>query len=383
MKILFDGQIFELQKYGGISRYFSELFKYFESSKEIEYELPLGNNQNEHLLGTALFSSPNLGRRDALPPIIIKVRRRLSRLLSLFDRDSYQNRARRALKTQNFDVFHPTYYSTYFLKYLKGKPLVLTVHDMIHELYPRYFLRDCGRTARRKKRLILRADKIIAVSENTKKDIISFYGIPESKIKVIYLGNSLRPVEGECPGLPAIPERYILFVGSRRGYKNFKAFIQAIAPLLKKDKSLYVVCAGGYSGQANFSFGERRWLKKLEIIGQVRLYSVNDEVLAYLYQHAICLALPALYEGFGIPVLETFACGCPAVISRSSSLPEIAGEAAQYFDPTDEQDMLEVFERVIGDDTLRREMVQKGLAQLAKFSWEKTARATQEVYNSL
>lgn len=383
MKVLFDSQIFKAQKYGGISRYFSELFKYFNTVEGFQYELPIRDTDNEYLKKIPPFSNMDLSRETLFPNINSKLRRVLNKLNDIFDKDSNINRTKRVLQKQNFDIFHPTYYSTYFLKYLKNKTLVLTVHDMIHELYPKYFFLDRGRTRSNKRKLILQADKIIAISENTKKDIIRFYNIPEEKIKVIYLGNSLEPIQNIPPNAPEIPEKYILFVGARGLYKNFTYFIESISPLLKKDKNLNIIVAGGYSKKNNFSGKENNLFKKLDVEKQIFQYSIDDNILAYLYQNAICFVFPTLYEGFGIPVLEAFACDCPAVISNTSSLPEVGGDAAIYFDPTDSESILKSITKVVHDKDLRQQMILRGQEQLKKFSWEKTAKETLSLYSEM
>jgi glycosyltransferase involved in cell wall biosynthesis len=121
----------------------------------------------------------------------------------------------------------------------------------------------------------------------------------------------------------------------------------------------------------------------LNIINQLFQYSVDDELLAYLYQNAICFVFPSLYEGFGIPILESFACKCPAVISNSSSLPEVGGNAVIYFNPNSKQDIYEKVNKIVYDENLRKEMVTKGLKQLEKFSWQKTSEETFNLYRSV
>lgn len=253
---------------------------------------------------------------------------------------------------------------------------------MIHEILPEYFLLD-KKTVKTKKELILKANKIIAISESTKKDIIRIYNIPENKIKVIYLGNSLYPTAVKQKNLHNFPQKYILFVGARDIYKNFIFFIESVSPLLNKDKEINIVVAGGYSGRNNFSKKEGVLFKRLNICGQIHQYSVDDNTLAYLYQGAICFVFPSLYEGFGIPVLEAFACDCPAIISNTSSLPEVGGEAVIYFNPKDSDSILESVEKVINNKELRLEMTKRGREQLKKFSWDKTARETLEAYSSI
>lgn len=377
MKILFDSQIFDSQKYGGISRYFVELFKYFNKNNII-YELPIKDTRNEYLKNIEPFSGMDLSRRILFPNINFKLQRLFSKIYDLINPDSNINRVKGVLKRQDFDIFHPTYYSSYFLKHLKNKPFVLTVHDMIHEIYPEYFSNK--QTIRLKKKLILRANKIIAISENTKKDILRFYNIPEEKIKVIYHGNSLQSVISKPVNVPELPSKYILFVGARGIYKNFNFFVKSISSILNNDKEMYIVVAGGYSGQNAFSKDEQKLFKELHIENQIIHHTINDEVLAYLYQNALCFVFPTLYEGFGIPVLEAFACDCPAAISNTSSLPEVGGDAVIYFNPVDSESILNSIKTLVYNQKLRNELIFKGREQLKKFSWENTAKQTLEIY---
>lgn len=383
MKILFDSQIFKAQKYGGISRYFTELFKYFNHINGVDYELPIRDTENEYLKKIKPFSEMNLFRNNLFKNFNFRLSRLLNKIIDRFDKNSNINRVKKILKEQNFDIFHPTYYSTYFLKYLKNKPFVLTVYDMIHEIYPGYFILDRGRTIKNKKKLILRANRIISISESTKNDIIRLYNIHEDKIKVIYLGNSLQSTKNIPKNIPKIPEKYILFVGARDGYKNFRFFVKSISKILMDDKNINLIVAGGYSGKNNFSREENNLFIKLGIEKQIFQYSINDEILAYLYQNALCFVFPTLYEGFGIPVLEAFACDCPAVISNTSSLPEVGGEAVIYFDPLDGESISSSVEKVIYNKELRESLIIKGKEQLKKFSWEKTAQETLSLYRGI
>lgn len=380
MKILLDSQIFDEQKYGGISRYFVELFKNLNNINDIECKLPIRNSINKYLREVEFFRKRNLS-----PHFLSNVKGKffLYNFLDIFDKNSNRNLIKKKLKEQNFDIFHPTYYATYFLKYLKNKKFVLTVYDMTLELFPQYSCRASVKTIESKKALISRADKIIAISENTKKDILNFCDIPEEKIKVIYLANSLMPVNGRPAGVSELPEKYILFVGARGFQKNFNYFIKSISPILKNDKSLNVIVAGGYTGKNSFSKEEKSLFAELQIEKQIAQYSPNDEGLAYLYQNATCFVFPSLYEGFGIPVLEAFACDCPAVISNASSLPEIGGNAAIYFNPTDGNSILKAVEKVLYNKDLRQQMILAGREQLKKFSWGKTARETLDLYSDL
>lgn len=284
------------------------------------------------------------------------------------------------LKDSDFDVFHPTSFGDYFVNHLKNKPFVLTVYDMIHEVYSdRPFEKSYRQLIERKRELIRRASHVIAISENTKRDIVRMCGVDESKITVIYLANSLDPGRTEKTGL-SIPDNYMLFVGDRHAYKNFDFFVTSIQPLLSQNRDLFLVCAGsiGFTPKERSLFGQHKLTKQI-----IHVPFGNDGVLTNLYRNAACFVYPTLYEGFGIPVLEAFACGCPAVISNTSSLPEVAGDAGMYFNPTDPDSILGAIKRAIYDTEFKNNMRKKAIDQLKKFSWEKCARETVDVYKNV
>lgn len=365
MKTLYDHQIFTSQKYGGISRYFYELVREFDAISDIQYEIPLLVSNN-HYISDKKF----VDYIDLFPNKQFRGKHRIFKLINK------PNNIWK-LKQQKFDVFHPTYYDSYFLKYLGNKPFVLTVYDMIHEKFSDMFS-STDKTTEQKRLLVEKATKIIAISESTKKDLIELFGTDESKIEVVYLGNSMFPKSNSTPALK-LPQKYILFVGSRDGYKNFDRFLKSVASLLLHDKELYVLCAGGGA----FKAFELQQMKDLNIVSQLLQCDVNDDNLASLYQNAQLFVFPSLYEGFGIPVLESFACDCPLVCSKTSSLPEIAGEGAYYFDPNSETSMQHAISKVLNDKILRDQLVLNGRARLKNFSWKETAMQTQNIYENL
>jgi glycosyltransferase involved in cell wall biosynthesis len=365
MKVLYDHQIFNAQKYGGISRYFSELINGFDENKDIQARLTLLVSNNHYISDNrkVKFISilPNLNFRGKVR--IFYLLNKLSSILKL--------------KRQNFDIFHPTYYDPYFLKYLKNIPYVLTVYDMIHEKFD-YMIPSNDATSKNKKILVESATKIIAISESTKKDIIEIYGIDEAKIEVVYLANSLVYNQNFIYNIE-IPKKYILFVGSRGGYKNFLYFVKSVREILKGDNELSILCAGG----GKFTSFENKYFLELNISEQIFQCDLNDNNLAFLYKHAILFVFPSLYEGFGIPILEAFACECPLVCSNTSSLPEVAGFAAQYFDPYDENSIEDAIATVLNDKILRDKLIQDGKERLHFFSWKKTVTQTAEIYKSI
>ena len=389
MKILYDYQIFTKQNYGGVSRYFYELMDNLRAHK-IDIEIPINYSKNIYIKEADFLSRPLKGYteyKDFLLGLRPKGKAKIYKLLQKLNfiknaETANQKISIERLKKQNFDIFHPTYYDSYFLKYIGKKPFVLTIYDMIHETYPELFSAD-NKIARQKKILAQKADKIIAISENTKKDIIKFIGINEDKIQVIHLGSSINRQENNLKIntdlLKKLPEKYILFVGNRASYKNFDNFSKALIPLFKINKKLNAVCAGG----GEFSDKEINFFKTFNITDKFRQYSVNDSDMTLLYKNALVFVFPSLYEGFGLPILEAFNCGCPVAASNRSSLPEIAGNAAAYFNPEDISSITDAINNIIADDGTKEKMKKNGFEQLKKFSWEKTAEKTLDVYNSI
>lgn len=381
VRILFDHQIF-IQKFGGISRYYYELIKQLDKDNNFPWTLGLKCSENAYLLGSPLFRLNKVSTLDDFCcGLNFKGKFRIYKALEqtglINNFNTNQKESVKLIQKGEYDVFHPTYYDPYFYKYLNGKPFVLTIHDMIYELYHTQFPPE-DPTIMNKRRLAEKADLIIAVSENTKKDIIKLYGIDSKKIKVIYLGNSLIASESDLE--VKLPEKYILYIGNRVLYKNFKLFVKAVAPLLRQDKNLSLVCGGGDT----FSPEEISLLKNLSCENRVIYQKIEkDKTLVSLYKNALAFVFPSLYEGFGIPALEAFACGCPAILSNSSSLPEVALDAAEYFSPEDELSIMDAVKKVIYDEDKRSELRNKGFERLKYFSWEKMAAETKKVYASL
>lgn len=294
----------------------------------------------------------------------------------LFKKES--NRIKNLLSKGKFDVFHPTYYNSSFLKDLPGnKPFVLTVHDMIHELYYDRQLECLHPETFHKSILIPRADHIIAISENTKKDILHFYpDIDKAKISVIYHGNSI--VSTQRLSKRFVENKYILYVGGRKYYKNFIWMLKVIAPLLVQENILLICAGGGY-----FDDYEQKNIEQCKLNNYVKHIEIDsDPVLQNLYEHAQFFIYPSQYEGFGIPILESFACKCPVVLSDSSSFPEIAGNAGLFFKSGNSEDLLTQSNLLIDNNELRADLITKGITRLKDFSWEKTVNEHKVVYSS-
>ena len=281
------------------------------------------------------------------------------------------------LEKGDFDILHPTYFDDYFLPYLKGKPFVLTVHDMIPELFPQYFRRDDFQIVQKRKLAPL-ASAIVAVSENTKKDVVRLLKVPEEKVHVIYHGCSF-PSTGEGTSVPDFP--YVLFVGARGEYKNFVPFTTNMVSVLNRHKNLHIVCTGW-----PFSSEEQKLFETLGIQSRMIHRWVNDDSEMFaLYHHAVCFVYPSEYEGFGIPILEAYKAGCPVMLNRASCFPEIAGDAAVYFKMSrNHSDFAEQLEMVLSMGTTEKEtLLAKQRKRLARYSWEKSAMQLAQLYSSM
>lgn len=283
------------------------------------------------------------------------------------------------------ELFHAT---EHLLLPLRSIPAVLTVHDLIFRHLPEHH--------KPLNRLYLnltmplycrRAGHIIAVSEHSKRDLVAAYGIAEEKVTVVY--EAAAPEF--CPQPPravaavraryGLPERYLLFVGTIEPRKNLSRLLTAFEAVYAEG----LVDGLAIVGQRGWLYGD--FFARLEespVREAVLLPGyVPDEDLPALYAGAQALVLPSVYEGFGLPVLEAMACGAPAVASNASSIPEIGGDAALYFDPLDVEAAVDAIRRLLRDGSLRDEMRERGLAQAARFSWQRAAAETRAVYDAV
>jgi glycosyltransferase involved in cell wall biosynthesis len=362
MNIFYDHQAFSAQNYGGVSRIFSELITGIPLLSKHSVHLPMIVSNNIYL------SQKRIPHISFLPSVKIPRKQgiiyKLNQLYNTFD-----------IKKTHFDIYHPSYYDPALIKYAKGKPVVATFHDMTHEKLAMQFpeLSKERSLLEHKKQIAERADHIIAVSNNTKKDLIEILKVPAEKISVVYLGNSFSQ-DSKVSKNDLHP--YLLFVGNRGSYKNFIYFLRSVTNILIRYK-VRLVCAGS-SPFTNEELGIIRDLSVQNFVSYK--FSNSDQQLAELYSNAIAFVFPSLYEGFGIPVLEAFACNCPCIISNTSSLPEVAKDAAIYFDPANSFSIANAVEKVINNTEFRHDLIRKGQERLKAFSWNKHVQETIEVY---
>jgi glycosyltransferase involved in cell wall biosynthesis len=364
MRILFDEQIFSNQRVGGISRYYSELVKALNITGGATARIlsPLCTNQ----YARDLPSSYRLGLPFPAIPGSEKFVWHVNRLFSS-----------PGTKWFKPDIVHQTYFSRYKLR-RQGSRVVVTVHDMMHELHPENFP-DSALVSSQKLHAVENADLVICVSENTRKDLLAITGIDRAKTAVVYHGiDHLRPSPSKKPVAGIQP--YLLYVGLRHTYKNFDGLIKAFGRCPEINQRFNLVCFGG----GPLSPHESDLIAKLNIPrGKIILTQGNDAVLCALYRYAEAFVYPSVYEGFGFPPLEAMSQGCPVVSSNTSSLPEVLGDAAEYFDPHDVDDMAGAIQRVIGQPNRARELKDSGLRRAQKYTWAKCAQRTLQCYRDI
>lgn len=282
------------------------------------------------------------------------------------------------------DLYHAT---EHLLMPLQGIQTVLTVHDLIYELFPEHHKRLNRWYLKLAMPLYCRrADQIITISSSSKRDLVQWYGVPEAKITVVHEAASAAFSPPSAEAKEAARRRYglsdpfIICVGTIEPRKNLTRLLDAMSQVAR----MGVTCELALVGKTGWLY--EPILRHLASAPTVRcrlLGYVPDDELCALYGAATLSVLPSLYEGFGLPVLEAMACGTPVACSRASSVPEIAADAAVYFDPLEVQDMAQVIHSVLTQKELQASLQARGLHRAAQFSWARTAQETIAVYDRI
>jgi glycosyltransferase involved in cell wall biosynthesis len=287
-----------------------------------------------------------------------------------------------------FDLLHVPHFN---VPICHRGPLLVSIHDVIHLMDPSVRQRPLAWSyARMMLEIAVRKSAhIVTVSEYSKLQIIDRLRIAPTKITVIYNGVSARftyrdreQPYAEVTAELSVPRHYILVVGNLKPHKNVKKLLQAFA-LLRRGKKIdhNLVIVGD---DVRYKPGLIEESLRLGIAGAVLfLAPVRDDLMPKLYAAADLLVMPSTLEGFGLPVVEAMACGTPVACSNAASLPEVAGDAAEYFEPRSMEGMATAIERVLTSADLQQRLRQKGLAQARKFSWDKCAQQHREIYRSL
>ena len=363
LRVLVDGVVYGMQEHGGVRRYFTEMLtRMGDAAPGIEVTVHLRDG---------FKAEPVSGPHIALVrDLCVRPRRVFGAALRKWGE-------RRALRCRP-DVFHSSYYTA---PYRPGLATVVTVYDMIHERFPEFL--DNLDFVLTKRRVIEAADAIIAISETTKRDILRYIPVDAAKIRVTHLAPNhrfARPVEGEemesFLEAHRLERPYWLYLGGRGGYKNFGTLIRALPSVFKKGDGQLVVVGG----DSTLSAWEIDFLIRHRGEQRVRmLQGLDDNELRIAYKAAAAFVFPSLAEGFGIPILEAMAAGTPVLCSDIPVFREVAGAAAMYFDPHSEDELAERMLKVLDAD-VRSGCVEKGRTWVKRYSWDKTASTTADIY---
>lgn len=362
MRILYDGKIYQIQPAGGINRYFANLISRlppslvptFTTCESRDLHYPFHPNLR-------VFSYPRFGSSRSISSWLEK---QYFRSVAAFNR---------------FDIAHPTYYTLLSRQELNKYrcPVVLTVHDLIYELFPEQ-ADPRGRKADNKRKAILAATAIICVSENTKKDLLERHPSLEDRVTVTYLASDIDA--SLAYGSEPVPlQPYYLYVGSRAKYKNFDGLLRAFTKTISIQPNVVLCIVGSPLDET-----EEKLIADLKLTNHIEYYGyVSDNHLAKLYRCSVAFVYPSLYEGFGIPPLEAMSCGTAVVASNCSSIPEVVGDAGLLFDPKSTKDLADILLLLLNSSTERDRLIAKGYERAKTFSWEKTVAQTVDVYRSV
>jgi len=363
MRILYDHQVFSLQDAGGASRYHFELIRNLQGLNEVTLELVLGLNGSVMPFGSLRGPQTRVfGRKTTIKPGL--ARYAINELLSGFI-GPFRGKV---------DIYHPTLYRA--LPWVRRRWVVVTHHDCIHERFPRLFS-NAGSIVESKRKLFAQADAIICVSESSRRDLLHFYNVAETKTHVVYHGFSPLPLPENDPLDLAQP--YLLYVGSRAGYKNFELLLEAFSRSgLAGDYRLLAV------GGGSFTPAEVERIASLKLGRSVTVVPrADDGTLARAYRDAALFIYPSLYEGFGFPPLEAMSLGCPVLVNQTSSLPEICGDAAFYFAAADAGELSRCLTSILADDRGRAMKRELGEQRVGLYDWKRSAQRTLDVYRTV
>lgn len=322
-------------------------------------------------------------------------------LVKYFPNNDYVFFERGQKLPKDLDLIHFPYFEPFFLALpiYKRYKSVVTVHDLTPIVFPSLFPKGIkGEIMWQMQKFSLRkANAIITDSESSKKDILKYIGIKESKVSVVHLaaGEQFRKLEIgnwklELQKRYGLPDRFLLYVGDVTPNKNLPRLLDAVIdlkiPIVMVGKSLVLEDYDKNNlwnhdlNRINEIIQDQRLKTKDQII---RLGFISNEDLVAIYNLATVFVMPSLYEGFGLPILEAMACGCPVVTSKEGSLQEVAGNAAYYVDAYNVESIKRGIGKVFNDEVLRKELSKKGLENIKRFSWKKTASDTLNVYRQV
>jgi glycosyltransferase involved in cell wall biosynthesis len=359
---VFSADAFALQRRGGVSRYFAELHGQLRAmGVPSEVAAPLW--LSEHLAagpGVAGLRLPAWADRRGAG-------RLCRRIGETAERRALEQAASRAV------VLHRTYYAV--RPRPRAVPTVHTVFDMIHEDQPG-LTSERDRSAAWKQASLAASDHVITISEHTRRRLLAHHDLDPNRITTVHLGVSRLEPDAAAMAVLADGAPFLLYVGARTGYKNFDRFLEAAGVVLAERESLRVRVFGGGAATP----AERAAIARLGLRGRVDFATGSDAVLAAHYACAAAFVYPSLDEGFGLPPLEAMSSGCPVVSSAVGAMPEILGDAAHYFAPTDATAMARAVSELLDSPELRGAMVGRGIQRARQYRWQRVAEETLDVY---
>jgi len=349
--IIFDYNIFFLQKYGGISRYFIELCKQMNNN-QIDYLIQATIYQNDYLKKNILNKSFN---------IHLKKYPRFSRkVFGLINKHFFY----KSIKKRQVKIFHNTYYGNFVLD--KNIAQISTVYDFTHEIFSKEY--DYKKNI--KTNAIKNSNHLICISENTKKDLVEFYNIKPENISVVYLGGNHLPkfnkIFNEKP--------YVLYVGYRENYKDFHVLLETFHSSTRLKKDFNIICFGS----SEFNKEEINKIAQYKLTDVVRHVKGGDQELSNLYSSASCHIITSKYEGFGITAVEAYNFGCPVIHTGKGSLMEIADINGLYDGSS--ENLKNLLEKFLYSNEDKKKMIQNTDKIKEKFTWESCFNDTYNVY---
>lgn len=369
LPVTFSHDIFTSQNVGGISRYFCELALALVAQGH-PVQIMAGRHRNQHL--RALETDPAIARQGWIRGRYELPTRLPGQLLRL------RNELWAAASGGHQGLFHRTYYP--LLDLMPGRrPLVTTVHDMVWERFPGE-ARSFAINSRLKRQAAERADLIIVPTEATKRDLCRLWPVPAAQVHVVNHGFTAPPLPPD-DGRHLLDGRpYVLFVGRRGGYKNFRNFLTGYAQSGLPGRGIALLCFGGGA----FGPADHALLAETGMAAHVSWRGGDDETMMRAYRDALLFIYPSRCEGFGLPVLEAMAVDCPvAIAAEDEALVEVAGGAALTFDADSPAATAHLLDSTVDDDAMRADLSVRGGARIMHFGWDRCAAETAALYATL
>lgn len=369
VKVLFDSQTYDLQTFGDISRMYVELHKELDRNEIVDNFTGIGLANGKYNAIDSSFSvlnTNNIYLKQLKPYKINK-------------NGNNRNYTIEQLKKGDFDIFYPTFFNPYFIPYLNGKPFVMSIHDMIPELYPQFFSTNDMQIVG--KRIMAKQAAAIEVpTETTKRDVMRILDVDENKIYVIGRGYD-KDFGKNITQERIFNFKYILYVGQRNAYKRFDWFIKFASEFLKEHNDIKLVCTG-----ADFNDNEMHMFDTYGISDKIIHIYANDNDLAKLYRDALCFVYSSEYEGFGMPILEAYQMNCIALLNKDNKcFKEITDDKGVFFQMNENSsDISSILNDIINlTDEKKNYILNRQKDILLKYSWKNSAYKLSKIFQKV